>query len=618
MKKFIFITIFVVFAPFLARAAYDADFQKGYNFPSWWFDSYSQSWSDDSFKELLAHKPGWIAVGPFWYQKDKYATTIYANAKRTANDAGVEHVIKMAHDNGVKVMLKPSVDAEGGDWRGGFKPKDANAWFASYTAMAVHYAKMAQRLNVESYLIGAEYVTLSGAQYSQKWREVATAIRKEYSGPIGYGANWDNQKGTPEFELINWWDAVDFIGIHAYFPLSKTNAATLDDMLKGIEPWVARVQAVQAKYAKSIIFTEAGYKSCDGGTRIPWWCNPKAAVDLQEQSDGTEAILRAFQDKPWFKGIFWWMWNQKPWHGGLNDKDHDMNRKPVMEMIKKYWGAATTSTLPPPVIPPNVPPDDPQPVKGPTEEQSSTTPLRTERDSTPPGPATNVSISREGKSIVLTWTDPSDEDFESIIILRNNGGATPIDGGRIYGRVAAGVQKFIDTAVDVDRAYRYVLRAEDLRSNVELNMDVHEMTVPAPPPLAPQFPPFVPFAPVPLLRLPPMRVLYAAEKPEAPVYTTPQKAPVKKISSKESIYGISRKSSAEERAAEKRMWRLVGKSFKWRQPKLKPGEWTTALRAYLYGGYPIDVVRDFLHHKRGVQIDPKRSWKELQTSTKKP
>lgn len=495
--KYIFALFLLFSLPLLTHAAYSGDFQKGYNFPSWWFDSYTQTWSDDSFKELLSYKPGWIAVGPFWYQKDKYATTIYANAKRTASDAAVEHIIKLAHDNGVKVMLKPLVDAEGGDWRGGFKPKDVNAWFASYTAMAVHYAKMAERLKVASYEFGGEYVALSSAAYSEKWRDVVAAIRKEYSGQIGYGANWDNQKGTPEFELENWLDAVDFIGIHAYFPLSKTNDATLDDMVKGVEPWVARVQVVQEKYQKPVIFTEAGYKSCDGGTRIPWWCNPNAGVDLQEQSDGTEAILRAFHDKPWFKGIFWWMWNQKPWHGGANDKDHNMNRKPVMDVITKYWNTSTggeqVAQFPQPIVPPSAP--------------------------------------------------------------------------------------------------------------------LEKMTVPAPSPTSIPFSAPVPSGFTPVLPLLKMRTLFAAEAPQAPLFTAPDR-PL--------FYGVPQKPRIEEKAAEKRMWNAVGKSFGWRKPKLKPGEWTVALRAYIYGGYPVDVVRDFLHHKRSAIIDVTKSWKELQASIKTP
>lgn len=93
--------------------------------------------------------------------------------------------------------------------------------------------------------------------------------------------------------------------------------------------------------------------------------------------------------------------------------------------------------------------------------------------------------------------------------------------------------------------------------------------------------------------------------PKQPAVTAPKKQEQKTV---ELIYGIARKSPAEEKAAEKRMWNAVGKSFGWRQPKVKAGEWTTALRAYLYGGYPVDTIRDFLHHKRGVTISATVRW----------
>ncbi len=424
--RFIRYSLFVilVIVPFFANAGYDSDFMKGYNFPAWWHDAYLEKSSDESFDAMVKDGgPTWIAVGPFWYQKNKNSVEIYANKNRTASDAGVEHVIQMAHEKGIKVMLKPSVDAEGGDWRGTFTPSNVDAWFTSYTAMAVHYAEMAERLKVEAYLIGAEYVTLSGAPYADRWRAVVKAVREKYKGQIGYGANWDDgdlfpKDEIPEFELVTWWDAVDFIGIHAYFPLTKKNDATRDDMMIGIAPWVIRVEATQIKYKKPVVFTEAGYKSCDGGTRIPWWCAENATVDLQEQSDGTEAILRAFQEKLWFKGIFWWMWNIHPEYGGLTDKDHNLNHKPALAVIKKYWGASLS----------------PQPIKKPA--------------------------------------------------LQNN-----------------------------------------------------------------------------------------------------------------SFYGKPQLSQKQEKKWGDKMWHGIRKSFKNRQPKLKPGEWTKARYAYTYGGYPINVISEALHYR---------------------
>ncbi|MBI4262387.1 hypothetical protein HY624_02580 [Candidatus Uhrbacteria bacterium] len=438
--QFIRYSLFVllVIFPFSAQAAYDSDFMKGYNFPAWWHNAYLQKTSDESFNNLVRDGgPTWIAVGTFWYQKSKSATEIYENKKRTANDVNVEHVIQMAHEKGLKVMLKPSVDAEGGDWRGTFTPSDVDAWFKSYTAMAVHYADMAERFKVEAYEFAGEYVTLSGAQNADRWRAVVRAVREKYKGQIGYGANWDGQKGTPEFALVNWWDAVDFIGIHAYFPIAETNDATLDAMVRGWtnivwqkkqRNWIAEVNAVHEKYKKPVIFTEAGYKSCDGSTRIPWWCNPKAKADLQEQSDGAEAILKAFQDKPWLKGIFWWLWTIEP-NGYKTAKEHDLNKKPALAVIRKYWGAAPS----------------------------------TQTNQRPP-------------------------------LLVGEG-----------------------------------------RGEVTKKIDLF--------------------------------------------YNKPQ------LSAKE-----------EERWG-KKMWNGIRKSFKNRQPKLKPGEWTKARLAFTYGGYPIDVIREALHYR---------------------
>ncbi len=583
-------------------------FSMGFNFPSWWFDSYSQSWSDDSFREMLATKPNVVAVEPFWYQTDQFATTMRAHRDRTATDASVEHVIALAHDNGLKVMLKPYVDAENGVWRGQFQPSNPTAWFASYKSFAVYYAKMAERLRVASYVIGSEYATLSTPQYAEKWRDIIRAVRQEYHGAIGYGANWGT-KGNAEYEKINWWDALDFIGIQAYFPVSTTNASRFADMRSGWksiqyegreERWIDQITAVHDRYQKPVIFTEAGYKSCDGGTRITWWCNPVAKVDLQEQADGIEALLDTWKDTPWVTGIVWWMWNIKPWIGGTTDKDHNLNRKkPALDVLVKYWGVVTAPVLPPPSIPPSAPPELPQPVKGEPGEPSVTTePVKSERDVTAPGAPTNVVLQEHDGVITITWHDPSDDDLASMMILRNRGGTTPVDGGKIYGRVARGVQTFIDTQGGRGVLYRYVIRAEDAKGNVDFNEEVYAITIPLA--LAPQFAAPVPGGFTPVLPLPKVRTLFAAEAAPTPLFTAPDRP---------SFYGVMRKSSREEKVAEKRMWNAVGKSFGWRRPKLKPGEWTTALRAYIYGGYPIDTIRNFLHHKRGVVIHPTKRWK---------
>jgi hypothetical protein len=40
-----------------------------------------------------------------------------------------------------------------------------------------------------------------------------------------YGCNW-----YPNVTAVNWWDAVDLIGVSAYFPLSSSTNPSLDEL----------------------------------------------------------------------------------------------------------------------------------------------------------------------------------------------------------------------------------------------------------------------------------------------------------------------------------------------------------------------------------------------------
>jgi len=52
------------------------------------------------------------------------------------------------------------------------------------------------------------------ARYERNWRDVAAAVRTVYPGPISYAANFD------QVDEVGFWDALDAIGVNAYFPLS--------------------------------------------------------------------------------------------------------------------------------------------------------------------------------------------------------------------------------------------------------------------------------------------------------------------------------------------------------------------------------------------------------------
>ena len=52
------------------------------------------------------------------------------------------------------------------------------------------------------------------AHYEENWRSLITAVRGVYRGPLSYAANFD------QVQEVGFWDALDAIGVNAYYPLS--------------------------------------------------------------------------------------------------------------------------------------------------------------------------------------------------------------------------------------------------------------------------------------------------------------------------------------------------------------------------------------------------------------
>ena len=273
-----------------------------------------------------------VAVVVTWYQATRYATAIAPDPHRTPSDEGVIRTIREAKARGLKVLLRPNVDGVRQEWRGRFAPSNEAEWFASWRRMVNHYAVMAQSLGVDVLQVGSEFESLSGN--ADAWRRVVAEARTRFHGTIVYGANWG------EFESIGWWDAVDVIGIDAYFPLSDAETPSEAEIVRAShDRWMRRIEAVQARAGKPLLFSEIGYASRTRALVDPWYAagTPYSAGD-QERALG--ALFSAFADKPWFRGVYVWQWNADPDFGGSGDRDHTPQNKPAEALFAQRWWAS--------------------------------------------------------------------------------------------------------------------------------------------------------------------------------------------------------------------------------------------------------------------------------------
>ncbi len=253
-----------------------------------------------------------VQINTFAYMKDRHETQIIFDRDPTMQDQFIEKEIQNLHESGFKVMLKPHI------WIGGWKfdpdnwrskidfaePKKREEWFSNYTNFIIDQAKLAESNNVEIFVVGTELVELS--KYTDGWQRLIHRVRDVYSGELTYAAEGMNAKN------IKFWNRLDYIGIDAYFPLSKRNNPDVWELIKGWEKYKLKMGKLSELYGKKIIFTEIGFKSLEGSTIKPWEWNKAGKVSQIEQANAYKATSIVFRDKSYLAGVFIWKYFTDP------------------------------------------------------------------------------------------------------------------------------------------------------------------------------------------------------------------------------------------------------------------------------------------------------------------
>jgi hypothetical protein len=280
------------------------EFQTGVIYTSWHETELATKKADTSTRHLYNDdNVRFLSIMVQWYQDDINSTKIGRDtiAGSTPLDETLGHAINYAHSLGMKVMLKPHVDTRSGDTRNFIMP--SVDWFASYTEFILHYAELAEEYNVELFCVGTELGMTTNKEWEPTWRSIIFEIRKAYKGQITYAANWD------EYPDVPFWDAVDFMGIDAYFPLTDDPTASADILEKSWKGYADEIENVLKvkKVTKPVIFTEIGYANFNGCNVEPWLsCPEQPTEDQEEQADSFDAAMSVLSERPWFKGAYWW------------------------------------------------------------------------------------------------------------------------------------------------------------------------------------------------------------------------------------------------------------------------------------------------------------------------
>jgi len=285
--------------------------------------------------EIRATGASHVSIVVPHYQHDIRSITIGPHPRFTPTDATVEQVLRHARKLGLDVLLFPILRLEYAvtpqEWRGSIQPRDRRAWWRSYRALLLKFARLARGHRTAMLCVGSELGSMDTDPVP--WKQLLGEVRAIYDGKLVYSANWDH------YDKVRIWHLVDLAGLSAYYQL--TDGSERPDLQRLAHGWrEVRVQISRwlVRVKRPLIFTELGYHSQKGTSAWPWDESAEKPVSLEEQRRCYQAFVRVWDGVPYLEGVYFWNWFG---YGGPQSREYCPRGKPAAAEICRWFGASS-------------------------------------------------------------------------------------------------------------------------------------------------------------------------------------------------------------------------------------------------------------------------------------
>ena len=288
-----------------------------------------------------------IAITPFGFQRGATSSELVGfgpddepgtrDRSMRLDDMAAE--VQSAHKHGLRVMLKPHIWShdfwDGKEWHGTIRQNSADdhrRWWNSYRKMILYYAEFAEQNGIDYFCVGTELVQMT-TRYPEEWRELIADVRAIFSGELTYAAHWDR-----EWREITFWEALDYIGLGAYFPLRLPDTATTDQLVQAWQPYRTAIDSTAKRFNRPVLFLECGYRPVAGTWREPWLYEG-GEKSPEAQGRAFEALFRAFEHDSWFRGLYVWKSFTDDAVAGQSGEQTGFLYKglPGEKILKRWW-----------------------------------------------------------------------------------------------------------------------------------------------------------------------------------------------------------------------------------------------------------------------------------------
>jgi hypothetical protein len=292
-----------------------------------WGAAWGRPVMQHTMKKLKKLGVNWISYHPYaWIRSD--GTLRYS---RSLQQQTVLRPLQYGKQLKLKMLLKPHIGHWGSkfSWRGSISFQTEAGWkrfFRHYKDWIIIQAKMAEKGKADLFSIGVEY--RKTLHRTKEWHDIIKAVRAVYSGKITYSANWD------VYQKVTFWDKLDYIGIQAYFPLTKQPNPNETTLKKAWQSVLSPLRKYAKKHKKPIIFTELGYNRASHTAARPWDHAEGGKHAMAIKNRCVKVALQQLSKENAIKGVFLWKWFPSRWHDHTNYTLH----YPEMEsIIRQTW-----------------------------------------------------------------------------------------------------------------------------------------------------------------------------------------------------------------------------------------------------------------------------------------
>ncbi len=275
------------------------------------------------------------------YQSDRFASDIALHPGRSPSEETVARTLAQVQRAGMRAALMPVVrlhNRGSHEWRGVIAPADGlDAWFASYRRFVLPLARLAEDAKAQRFIVGSELSSLE--PYRDHWRALIAELRSTFSGVMSYSANWDHA------DAVRFWDALDEVGLTAYFPLTGVEESSSTGSLAHAWRTPRReIDDLGRRVGKPVVITEIGYPSQGSAASQPWDDTSSKELDLRLQQRLYRSFCDAFSETSSISGFYVWNWFG---FGGPRDLSFTPRGKPAANELarcfERSWTAPTTA-----------------------------------------------------------------------------------------------------------------------------------------------------------------------------------------------------------------------------------------------------------------------------------